>query len=156
MGAVAEQPPNRGERWQAEPQPEGPAQRPTLPAVGRRDHCPLQHVPDPAKVVLTITSQAEGRLGELLLQHAGPELDQQVRLDLSPVPQTVCRSRRHRQLLARCKLEPSAVDGKRRGSRKHGKARFLDGMDVGVADAAAGREPRLVLDELAVGFGGSL
>jgi hypothetical protein len=67
-------------------------------------------------VVLAIASQAEGRLGELLLQHAGPELDQQVRLDLPAVPQAVGCSSWHRQLLARSKLEPGAVDGKRRGS----------------------------------------
>ena len=86
MGAVAEHPPNRGERRESEPQPQRLTQGTALPAVGRRDHRPLQHVPEAAEVVFAITSQAEGRFGELLLQHAGPELDQQVRLDLPGVP----------------------------------------------------------------------
>ena len=68
----------------------------------------------------------------------------------------MCRSRWHRELLARSELEPGAVDGKRRGSGNHRKARFLDGVDVGITDTAPGGKPGLVLDELAIRFGGSL
>ena len=78
------------------------------------------------------------------------------RVRVSGVPQAVFRARRDGQLLTRPQREPGAVDGKRGGSGDHGKARFLDGVDVGIADAAAGREPGLVLDELAVRFRGSL
>jgi len=156
VGPVPKQPANRGKRRESEPQPKGLTQGTALPPVGGRDHRPLQHVPDAAKVVFAITSQAEGRFGEFLLQHPRTEFDDQVRLDLPGVPQTVGGLSRHRQLLAGAKLEARPVDRKRRGSRDHREARFLDRMEVGIADAAAGREPGLVLDQLALRFGGSL
>jgi len=77
-------------------------------------------------------------------------------LRVSGVPQAVRRARRNGQLLTRSQREPGAVDGKRGGSGDHSKARLLDGVDVGIADAATGREPGLVLDQLAVRFRGSL
>ena len=156
MGAVAEQPSNRGERGESEAQPESETQRLGFSAVRRTDHRPLQRVPDAAKVVPAIASQPEGGLRELLLQHAGPELDHQVGLDFPGVPQTVGRSPWNGQLLTGPKLEAGAVDGKRRDARDHRKAGLLDGVDMRIANATTGREPGLVLDQLAVRFEDSL
>jgi hypothetical protein len=156
VGAVAQQPSDRRQRRESEPQPHWSTQRLRLPAVRRGDHRPLQHVADAAEVVTAVAGQAKGCFRELLLQHAWPEFHQQVGLDGSSVPQAVRRSRWDSELLARLELEPGPVDGKRCRSCQHRKPRFLDGVDVGIADTAAGREPGLVLDELAVGFRGSL
>src|SRR2546427_2184965 len=152
VSAVAGQPPGGGKGDQTEPKPTRLTQRPALPAVGGGDDRPLEDVGNAPKVVLAVPSQAEGGFGELLLQQARPEIDDQVSLDLASVPQTVLRSRRNGQALAGSEHESRPVDGKRGRTRDDCEGRLLHRVNVGNAHAAAGRQPGFVLHQLTMGF----
>src|SRR2546423_8793233 len=90
---VAEQPSGGRQREQTKSHPPWLTQRPAFPAVGGRDDRPLEHVPNIPEVVLAVSSQAEGGLGEFLFAHARPEFDDQMSLNVAGIPQAMLGSR---------------------------------------------------------------
>ena len=93
------------------------------------------------RIAHAVARQAECGFKEFLLQQSWPELDDEVRLNVTRVPEVVRGPRRHGELLAGAELEISAGHPKRGSTGNDEEMGFLDWVNVRRADGAAWRHP---------------
>jgi hypothetical protein len=106
------------------------------------------------RIAHAVARQPEGGFEEFLLEESRPEFDDEMRLDVTGVPEAVGSPWWNRELLAWAQLDVLAINAKGGSPGYDEEVGGLDRVDVRDADGAARRHPGFVLDELAVGFRG--
>src|SRR5205807_5157369 len=141
VSSVAEQPGERRQDHQPQPADPALAQRLGLPPIRHSEDGALEDVAHPVRIAHAVARQAESRFKEFLLQQSWPELDDEVRLNVTRVPEVVRGPRRHCELLAGVELEIIAGHPKRGATGNYEEMGFLDWVNVRRADGAAWRDP---------------